>query len=138
MPRLDAVTLGLSGPLRNPRRRGRPVRGPRLSTLSALTPLRASAQHEAAASPALSGLQAPSPTAGRFRPPALSVVAGRVRALLATPSGPVPLLGPRQARRGHDFKHFLAGPSGARSSGVRHLRVLGHAPHTNTTYGECL
>ncbi|KAJ1098074.1 hypothetical protein NDU88_003190 [Pleurodeles waltl] len=103
---------------------GDPSGVPRLSTPSALTPLRASAQREAA----LSGLRAPSPTAGRFRPPALSVVAARVRALLATSSGPVPPLGPRQAWRGHDFKHFLAGPSLPRSSGVRHLWVLGHAP----------
>ncbi|KAJ1186098.1 hypothetical protein NDU88_002882 [Pleurodeles waltl] len=109
--------------------RGDPSGVPRLSIPSAHTPLRASAQRKAAASAALSGLRAPSPTAGRFRPPALSVVAARVRALLATSSGPVPPLGPRQGRRGHDFKHFLAGPSGARSSGVRHLRVLGHAPH---------
>ncbi|KAJ1101362.1 hypothetical protein NDU88_006430 [Pleurodeles waltl] len=130
MPRLDAVTLGLSGTLRNPRRRGEtrpgspasPLRlpsrrfGPRPSTRPRLRP-RSQASRPRAQQ--LAG----------FTPPALSVVAGRVRALLATPSGPVPPLGPRQARRGHDFKHFLAGPSGARSSGVRHLRVLGHAPY---------
>ncbi|KAJ1100689.1 hypothetical protein NDU88_005770 [Pleurodeles waltl] len=112
--------------------RGDPSGVPRLSTPSAHKPLRASAQREAAASAALSGVRAPSPTAGLFGPPALSVVAARVRALSATSSGPVPPLGPRQARRGHDFKHFLAGPSGARSSGVRHLRVLGHAPAFST------
>ncbi|KAJ1208034.1 hypothetical protein NDU88_003424 [Pleurodeles waltl] len=71
---------------------------------------------------------APELTIGPISPPALSGVAAWAHTRSPTSSGPAPLLGPRQARRRRAFGRFLAGPSGARNSGVRHLRVLGHAP----------
>ncbi|KAJ1157793.1 hypothetical protein NDU88_010492 [Pleurodeles waltl] len=95
---------------------------PRRPAPSALTACRIAARHEAACS----GLRPLSSPTGRFHPPALSGVAARAHTHSATSSGSAPPLGPRQARRRRAFERFLAGPSGARNSGMHERDISAH------------
>ncbi|KAJ1127474.1 hypothetical protein NDU88_005873 [Pleurodeles waltl] len=100
----------------------------RCSVPSAHSPLRLSAPRKAAASAACLDPQTPKSLTGRFGTPG---VAAGAHTRSAPSSGLAPQPGPHSARGRHDFDFLLAGPSGAKSSGVRHLRVLGHAPHVD-------
>ncbi|KAJ1125267.1 hypothetical protein NDU88_003700 [Pleurodeles waltl] len=60
--------------------------------------------------------------------PALSGVAAGAHPRSVPSVGFAPQPGPRSARGRCASRPLLVGPSGARYSGVRHLRVLGHAP----------
>ncbi|KAJ1184642.1 hypothetical protein NDU88_001445 [Pleurodeles waltl] len=90
-------------------------------------PHRVAAPRKAAALAARPGLRPLISPTGRFRPrhpPGSPQGPDHARPL---PSAP-PLRSDPDRQRRHAFKRFLAGPSGARNSGVCHLRVLGHAP----------
>ncbi|KAJ1096441.1 hypothetical protein NDU88_001583 [Pleurodeles waltl] len=97
----------------------------RCSVPSVHSPLRLSAPRKAAASVTCSDPQTPKSPTGRFGTPG---VAAGAHTRSAPSSGLAPQPGPHSARERHDFDFLFAGPSGAKSSGVRHLRVLGHAP----------
>ncbi|KAJ1163127.1 hypothetical protein NDU88_003590 [Pleurodeles waltl] len=97
----------------------------RCSVPSAHSPPRLAAPRKAAASAACSDPRTPKSPTGRFGTP--GVTAG-AHTRSAPSSGLAPQPGPHSARGRHDFDFLLAGPSGAKISGVCHLRVLGHAP----------
>ncbi|KAJ1186371.1 hypothetical protein NDU88_003153 [Pleurodeles waltl] len=105
----------------------------RCSVPSVHSPLRLSAPRKAAASVTCSDPQTPKSPTGRFGTPG---VAAGAHTRSAPSSGLAPQPGPHSARGRHDFDFLFAGPSGAKSSGVRHLRVLGHAPDFIRTYGK--
>ncbi|KAJ1213962.1 hypothetical protein NDU88_001591 [Pleurodeles waltl] len=104
----------------------------RCSVPSAHSPPRLAAPRKAAASAACSDPRTPKSPTGRFGTPG---VAAGAHTRSAPSSGLAPQPGPHSARGRHDFDFLLPGPSGAKSSGVRHLRVLGHAP--NVTHVSC-
>ncbi|KAJ1081606.1 hypothetical protein NDU88_001785 [Pleurodeles waltl] len=116
-----------------PPRQGSPGVARRLGP-SAFSPPQAASPGKAAASALRSGPRPRAPPIGRFRSPALSRIAVGAHPRSAPSANTASLPGPRSVRRRRGSKGSLAGPSGAKQSGVRHLRVLGHAPITQSLF----
>ncbi|KAJ1115598.1 hypothetical protein NDU88_003820 [Pleurodeles waltl] len=115
--------LGPLAPASTSAAAGEPARRlPLFCAVRALTTLALAPRKAACSDP-----QTPKSPTGRFGTPG---VAAGAHTRSAPSSGLTPQPGPHSARGRHDFDFLLAGPSGAKSSGVRHLRVLGHAPCT--------